>query len=156
MEEWNTGNYYVPEKLHYSQNIQFTMGNDDLSNLLSIILTRVPRKIVDKVLNNCLYLMPRTKEKGCYFPNRVLKGKHIILFPDSLLKQSSKGQIHTILHETAHYILKHKSPLEFPYTPDNTDLEEYNRQEQEADNLVKKWLKDWEKSKRKETKHKSI
>ena len=128
--------YYTMEQIHHADGGLVTMGCDPLRNLLADILTRVPVSTVDSVFGDCVYLMPQLQERGCFIPNRVISGKHIILFPEELLSWPKDEQIYVVLHETAHYVLKHKSPLE----DKNLD---YQRQEREADALVDKWFLEW-------------
>jgi hypothetical protein len=80
--------------------------------------------------------MPGIGEGGCFLPNGLIGKKHIIAFPKELLDQPDEEQIRTVLHETAHYALGHKSPFE------DTDLD-YDKQEREAWALVERWLREW-------------
>jgi hypothetical protein len=131
--------YYTPEEIHYEIAGMVT-HNDDLRNLLAVILTQVPSEIVDNIFENCLFLMPDPEEKGSFIPNRIIGERHIILFPYSLLEESLKEQTKTVLHEIAHYVLKHESPLEWdPLEPECTD-NKYDKQEKEACSLVEYWL----------------
>ena len=130
--------YYEAEQIHQADGGIVTMGCDPLRDLLAEILTRVPASTVDSVFEKCIYLMPQLRERGCFIPNRVISGKHIILFPEELLSWPKDEQIYVVLHETAHYVLKHKSPLE------DRNLD-YQRQEREADAMVDKWFVAWSK-----------
>ena len=56
----------------------------------------------------------------------------IVFLYDTLLKQSEKFQKNTILHEIAHVRLKHKLNQETPIA---------EKQENEANELVEKWLR---------------
>jgi len=113
-----------------------TLGHEELRDLLAKLLTKVPAAVVHDAYKNCIYLMPAPERKGVFIPNRVIEGKHIIMFPHALLSWPEEEQINVVLHETAHYVLGHKSPLEDP------DLD-YERQEEEAWAVVNRWLKDW-------------
>ncbi len=64
--------------------------------------------------------------------------KAIIFLSDELSKLSRKEIKATILHEVAHYVLKHKCLFDFEGNEVN---KECLRQEKEADRLVKKWCK---------------
>jgi len=55
--------------------------------------------------------------------------------PETLLEVSQEEAYSTILHEVAHLWLKHKDPM-----VDGLTGEEYDKQEEEANALVKQWL----------------
>jgi hypothetical protein len=139
--------YYDAETIYDMQGAFFTMSDDRLRHVIAEVFTRIPADVVDQVIDDCLYLIQDPEEGGTYFPNTILKNKHICMFAYPLFDEPKKGKVFTILHETAHYYLKHKSPFEFDNPTDpNSCGKQYNKQEKEADDLVDKWLKDWENS----------
>ncbi len=96
----------------------------------------MPTDVVDRAFERCRYLMVVPQEGGCYIPASALSGRDLVILPHSFLDESEEEQIRVILHETAHFIRQHKSPLyEF-------DLD-YDAQEREANELVQKWLMAW-------------
>jgi predicted SprT family Zn-dependent metalloprotease len=65
-----------------------------------------------------------------------LKNKCLTLFPESILKEREEFIIKVILHECAHFILNQKSPI-----INNLSNKEMMQEENDADKLVKRWLK---------------
>jgi len=131
--------YYTPEEIYYNDAGVVTLGCETLRFILAETLARIPSNIVDDVYDNCLFYMFEFKgggytTDGVFIPNEVIKDKHIIMYHTELPEFSEKARINLVLHEIAHYVLKHKTQLRH----DNVDRE---KQEQEADDLVNKWLK---------------
>jgi|GEM_PF-1796090 hypothetical protein len=121
--------YYTVEQIYHGADINLTLG-DKLTAFIAGVLVKVPKDVVDDIFENCTYLMLTPQEIAAYIPNRILKGRHVILLPYELLGWSKEKQIETILHETAHFALRHRSPIE------DFDLD-YDQQEDEAWALVK-------------------
>ena len=137
--------YYDAETIYRMQDIPFTMGNDRLRRLIAEVFMKIPTDVVDQIIDDCLYLTVDPEEGAAFFPDRVLKNKCICIFPYTLFDASEKSKVFTILHETAHCYLKHKSPLEFVNRTDRDSYwDQYSKQEKEADDLVDKWSKEWE------------
>lgn len=130
--------YYTSEEVWDNDDIIFTMDYVKLRYIVANILTKVPIEIVDGLHNEALILTVTTEDKGvCYHPTHI-KDKYIILIAESQLDADDIE--HTILHEVAHYHLKHKQPMfEEGFTE-----EDGNRQEDEAEEQVKKWLQEFE------------
>jgi len=110
----------------------FTLGNDELRALVSLAFAKIPSDVVDRVMDECLMAMPLTRGKGSYIPKSLVAGKALILFPETLLREARETAERTILHETAHHILNHRSMV--------TDEIDYGAQEREAWALVDQWL----------------
>ncbi len=139
--------YYDAEMIYRMQDIPFTMGTDRLRRLIAEVFTKIPTDVVDQIVDDCLYLMVEPEGGAVFYPNRVLKNKHICIFPHTLFDASEQSKVFTILHETAHCYLKHKSPLEFVNPTDRDSYwDQYSKQEKEADDLVDKWSEEWEAS----------
>ena len=113
-----------------------TLDNQQLRYVVAKSLSKLPIEIIDKVTENCLFIMPKIEELGIYLPNDFIKDKQIFAFPEKLLEKEEHEIEHTILHEVAHYYLKHKNALIH-----NLSAEEYDRQEEEANKQVDKWLR---------------
>ena len=85
--------------------------------------------------------MVTPEDGGVYLPANTLGGRSLVLLPHTMFDKSLDEQMNVILHETAHFICRHKSPLY------DFDLD-YEAQEREANELVEKWLREWEAWKR--------
>lgn len=129
--------YYSPFQIDYDADVYVTQGDDRLTGLLAEALSRVPGHIVDRALEGCRYLMVTPENGGVYLPANTLGGRSLVLLPHTMFDDEVENQIKTVLHETAHFICGHKSPLY------DLDLD-YDAQEREANELVEKWLRDWE------------
>jgi hypothetical protein len=132
--------YYTKEEIFYMDSGVTSFGNDRLRYLLADTLTNVPKDVVDDVFEKCLFLVVESEEGGYFIPKSLLENSNLIAFPETLFNREPEEQIHTVLHEVAHFILGHKSPFEFP-----SKLEIHNQiyetQEKEANYQVEKWLK---------------
>ena len=124
---------YSPQDVWYADAGVFTLGDTDLRGLVSHALAKIPATIADRILDECLMLMPVSREKGSYIPAELLRDKALIAFAETLLDRELSEALWTILHEAAHHILGHRSPVNCPGL-------DYDRQEQEANDLVKDWL----------------
>ena len=125
--------YYIPEEICYENAGVLTLGNDRLRFLVANALSKVPRSVVDNVVNRCLFVMPIHEEKGIFIPKELLRGKCVIALPEKLLGEDEEEIEHTILHEVAHFYHGHKSPLLLEECADR-------QQEEEADRTVELWL----------------
>ena len=130
--------YYTSEKLCHNGDIIFTMGDTKLRHIVARVLKKVPIQIVDRLHDEALILTVTAQEKGVYYPPTHLKNKHIILIAESQLDADDIE--HTILHEVAHFHLKHIQP----FLEDDFGEEDGDRQEEEAEEQVKKWLQEFE------------
>ena len=126
-----------PEKrrLSYEGTAHFTLGNDKLRDAVALVLPKLPFGVIAHMLADCrLFLMPEAKGKGIYLPAELLEEKAIIALPEALLDGPEELE-RTILHQVAHFSLNHKVP-----TISDLSDEEYDQQEAEAEELVKRWL----------------
>lgn len=111
-----------------------TLNNDHLRLLLSEALSKTSMAVAEKAMEECIFLMVTATERGSYFPqNSPIKGKTLIAFPESILEEEREEAIRTVLHEVAHHYHSHQWGL-------NLSVEEYDRQEKEANDTVKEWL----------------
>lgn len=123
----------TPEEIHYMDGGVFTAGRDKLRRTMSQILTQARADVVEDLMDNCLMLMPEIEGLGEYIPASLLEDKAVILLPEQLLDRDWAVLENTMLHEVAHFRLRHTNPLL------DSDLD-YDAQEQEADALVEQWL----------------
>jgi len=123
----------TPEEIHYKDGGVFTIGCDKLRRAMSVVLAQAPADVVEDLMDNCLMLMPEIEGLGEYIPASLLENKALILLPEQLLDRDWAVIESTILHEVAHFRLRHTHPLLDP------DLD-YDAQERETDALVEQWL----------------
>ena len=112
-----------------------TLGEDKLRYVVARALFKIPADVVELVVEGCLFFMPTIEGKSTYLPLSVIRGKPIIGVPESLLDEPEEVVDRTIIHEVAHFVLKHKDPA-----VDGLTTEEYEEQERRADSLVDQWL----------------
>ena len=81
-----------------------TCGDDDLRRLVSMALAKVPMTVADRIMEECIFIMPITAEKAAYLPEDQIRGKCLIACPESMLEEHEEA-IKTLLHEVAHHYL---------------------------------------------------
>jgi hypothetical protein len=130
--------YYNVDYFYLNRDTMNTKGHDALPSLLADIIYIIPKEFLDDVLSNCVFLMlDETVFPAYYVPKKIIEGKSLIVFPDNLFSKDEEGRTDMILHEIAHYVLRHSDPGIYN--------EAYSEQEKEANALRKKWKDDWEK-----------
>ena len=114
----------------------WTIGNDDLRSLVAVALSKVPSEIVDDVYEKCIFHSLSEEAKGEILSPKIISNSYFINIHSKVLYGNQKEAVEVLLHEVAHYHLGHRHFLEeFSSNP-----EEYDIQEKEADELVKRWL----------------
>jgi hypothetical protein len=100
--------------------------------LVTKALSMLPVDIVDDVMSECLFIMPRIDfESGYYIPKEQIDNRFVLVFPEELLKKDEDFIIRKILHEIAHWYLKHNEIVSY-----ERNLEK----EKETDNQVDQWV----------------
>jgi Zn-dependent peptidase ImmA (M78 family) len=108
--------------------------NDDLRISLAQALTKMPKGIVEWARDNLIFVSSTGKPAFCI--SRKLKPfKGIIFLSDCLRGYSEKKQAFIIAHEIAHFKLNHKCGIS-----DKSTKEEIHKQQNEANELARKWL----------------
>ena len=129
--------HLTEEQIWDSDGGVFTGGDDELRTIISKYFTFLPIEVIDYVMDNCLIFMVRyDRQKGCAIYKDTIKNKGIILLAEGLLN-NEKELKDTLLHEVAHCWLKHKVPINKSCSEFK---EQYEKQEEEADKLVGRWL----------------
>lgn len=126
---------YTLEEMWYDDAGILTLDNEELRGLVALALTRVPKRVADRIHEKCLFLMV---EDDCYYlPAKQIRGKSLICVSKSYIdKLDPEGVLRTILHEVAHFHYKHDY-----FDPEMT-LEKSDQCEAAADRLVEIWLAD--------------
>ena len=137
-----TKNYYSSEQLWKMDRGDMTIGSDYMLDLVSEALSKVPKKVVDKIHKQCLYI--EIEEDDCFLIHpSVVKGKYLIFIHSKLLDDANKA-IDNILLMTAHFNLYNRDGLkDFTVSQviEGQDIKEYEKSREEAQELVAEWLK---------------
>lgn len=143
--------HYTFEEVWYMDAGVVTGDNNDLRAIIAELLTCVPSKVVEYVMDKCLILSLWEEEKvshvkgatvtyrgadGGYIPNELIGDKDIILISERVLNGDRKHRDLTILHEVAHCWRRHKSGFLH-----DQSREEIERQEDEAQTLAHRWYR---------------
>lgn len=112
-------------------------GTKKLLDPHTLALSKVPKEIADRVLEECLFLMPNPGMGGFRVSKRLLQGKDVIVLSEKLLEEDQKYIVLTILHEVAHFYLNHKNRV-----LDGLSEEEDRKQEEAADRWARQWIED--------------
>lgn len=129
---------YTPEEVWQADGGILTLGEDELRELVSIALSRVPKAVADRVFKGCIFVMAKFEwGAGTYIPKQLLRGKCVIALSEKLMDEDRESAVRTILHEVAHFYLKHMPSGLVPGSSEDCEC----RQEEEADLAVDEWLK---------------
>ena len=129
---------YTPEEVWQADCGIMTLGEDELRDLVSIALSKVPRRVADRVFEGCLFVMAKYEwGRGTFIPKMLLKNKCVIALSERLMDEDRSSAERTILHEVAHFYLGHMPPGLVPGCSE--DLEA--RLEEEADWQAEEWLR---------------
>ena len=116
---------YTIEEIHYNLDIARDCLSEKFVSLVCKALTYLDKKIVDKVSDKVLFISSDIAGAS-YIPLKseyTKDRKAIIFLSEFILKNEEKEILKDILHEVAHFYLKHKINL-------NLAEEEINKQEQ--------------------------
>lgn len=137
------GKYYSIEELIKiwvkEKNI---VGEVNFATDLIAVLQLLPKNILDTVMKGCLFFEIKGDQAAFYCDGRSIKGRSIIVIDSAKHKRVMEGS-YTILHEIAHFILKHGSPGDKSYKET-----ERKKDEQKADNLADNWQDEYIKAHR--------
>jgi hypothetical protein len=112
---------------------------------LEIALEYLPEEFLQNAKEEILFISTATRD-ACRVARYYCETREIILISERILPsmnthyqsdRKARYFIYVILHEVAHAIRKHKSPLF-----DDLSEEESENQEKEADDLAMKWFND--------------
>ncbi|MDY6857451.1 MAG: hypothetical protein SWO11_22655 [Thermodesulfobacteriota bacterium] len=112
---------------------------------LELALKYLPKEIFEKHKESFLFTSTANRD-ACRVARHYCQSREIILISERILPgqkvrdetdPKARYFIYVVLHEVAHAIKKHKSPIF-----DNLSKEECDAQEEEADKLVLLWFND--------------
>lgn len=105
------------------------LGNDRCAQIVAEALSKLPTKVVDKVIEHCVVIMP--DDLGAHTPKKYLKDVLIVL-SERLLNVRPAKQYQVILHEVAHFYLGHQGRKDLA----EMEIDEHER---EAREFASKW-----------------
>lgn len=131
--------YYEIDHFIFNKDALIVLGDQSFREVLTDNIGIIPRKTLDDVLKNCVFLMLNKDIPAAFIPKQRIEGKNICAFYEILYSEERDEQVKMILHEIAHYVLGHDNE-------NISDEEFYNHKLEKAANaLVAKWINAWEK-----------
>jgi hypothetical protein len=129
---------YTAEEVWQADGGIMTLGEDELRALVSVALSKVPRRVADKVFKGCIFVMAKYEwGRGTYIPKELLRNKCVIALSERLMDEERPHAERTILHEVAHFYLSHMPPGLVPACSEDHE----SRLEEEADRKAEEWLR---------------
>lgn len=128
---------YTVEEIWYKDGGYKTMNIEELRGLVALALSKVPKEIADRVLEECLFLMLTPGVMGLFVSKKLLQGRDAIVLSEKLLEKDEKDKALIILHEVGHFYLNHNRQLF-----DGLSEEEDRKQEEAADGWARQWIED--------------
>jgi len=111
--------------------------SEEFRVILAKALSKLPKDIVDWVVNFAFFISSSDEYWAfTLFIDEFEHKKGVIFLSENLKEEIEEKQLFWIAHEIAHLKLNHRSPIFCGLSEKET-----KRQEAEADNLVKTWLK---------------
>ncbi len=98
--------YYTSEEIQEKITIR-PMTLDRAIKIVSYALTYVPKPIAEKVLCDSIFIILDPLEKAFYLSKEVIDGRHIFIFPSIIYDENEYNKKYDVLHEVAHFHLKH-------------------------------------------------
>lgn len=112
------------------------IGDFRMRKVVSEALLYLPSGLIKHVTSRVWFLSSPEDAWALTFKGSDITGQHLILLSVELLEQDDNSIKYTILHEIGHVVLNHRNSMGFRQAET-----EVNKQEQEADEFAKKWLR---------------
>lgn len=135
--------YYTPQEVEGYIGSNRILYHNLLYTNVAKALCKLPMRIADNVIKKCFFITYSGRIRGhCVAPS-LINNRTIIYISWHHLKRAKQEKIeHTILHEIAHWFLKHHAG-KLPNSPFNSPVAETKKKESEANQQVKKWLQEY-------------
>jgi len=133
--------YYEIDHFVSKQDSLIVLGDQSFKEPLGDTIPIIPKDTLDDVLSNCVFLMLNEKKEvsAAFIPKKLIERKAMCAFYEIFYEKEEDDKKHMILHEIAHYVLRHT-------TEGLSDEDFHNRKlDKEANALVDKWNNDYEK-----------
>ena len=113
----------------------------DLQKVFKSIFKAIPEPVPTSVIEDCVFICFRESGNGRFLHREDIDGRHIIILAEHLFENFINYEkiVSVIMHELAHYQLKHKQGDVDSGKMSHTEMEE------KADELKDKWLEKWKK-----------
>jgi len=76
------------------------------------ILMIIPKKVLGYILENCLFVILPSGQKGVFINNKVIDKKNVIVFEESIDQEPMESKSQIVIHEIAHHVLNHEPIFE--------------------------------------------
>lgn len=113
------------------------VGTPYMQRMVAETLLFLPEDITNYLTNNVWFLSSTDDAWAYAFNGNDVRNGHFIFLSDDLLGQSINQIQFSVLHEVGHIMLKHRNSINYQQT-----RREIKKQEKEADEFAKKYLKD--------------
>ena len=133
-DEWEYSSEGIDYALDSARDLIPNYARAPLAKALSLL----PKKIIDFVVDNCVFISPEAESQGYWysFNHPFLKGKKgFILLDENLWRARPIEMAFTIAHEVAHAYRGHNVIMTL-----DSNFEESMKNEVEADKLAIRWL----------------
>ena len=132
IKEFKQDGSYSPESINSRLDTGRDLIPDEAKESLSNALSLLPEKVIDFVIDNCIFISICLKCLYFPFDHPFFKDEIGFILLDTYIWGTSKSKRDfAIAHEVAHAYSKHKI---------KSSKEEMDKQEEEADILAIKWL----------------
>ena len=85
---------YTPEEVWEADGGILTLGEDELRGLVSVALSKVPKRVANKVFKGCIFVMAKFEwGAGTYIPKELLEGKCVIALSERLMDEDRKSAV---------------------------------------------------------------
>lgn len=129
---------YTPAEVWEADDGILTLGEDELRELVSVALSKVPKRVANRVFKGCIFVMAKFEwGAGTYIPKELLEGKCVIALSEKIMDEDRDSAMRTVLHEVAHFYLRHVPPGLAAGSGEGSDCQ----MEKEAEAQVDRWLK---------------
>ena len=105
------------------------------------ILMIIPKKVLGYILENCLFVILPSEQKGVFINNKLIDKKNVIVFEESIDQEPMESKSQIVIHEIAHHVLNHEPIFETQNQEDILRIKE--ERENEANELAYSWIKDY-------------
>ena len=119
------------EEIDYMLQALPNLTSEHVRYYITLAISKLPKGLQREIAKKVLFISVSGDDFAIYIPlNQLaeLKKSGVIVLGEQNMKDR---EVSTILHEIAHYTLKHKMWVE---------MDEYTKQETDADKLVNNWL----------------
>lgn len=112
------------------------VGGFFMKKMIAQTILKLPEDTIDYLIDNVWFLGSAPESFAYTFKGDDLAGQHMIFISDELLAEPQDQIEYTLLHEIGHVMLEHRNAINY-----HQPKEEIAKQESEADQFAKEYLK---------------